>query len=85
MACATKAESRVGEVSALLAVMKSNGVTTLKVGDIELTLAPPAPPHPVEDEKPRFISMEEAEAKEKARRRSIMLAAGSRVVGRAGE
>ncbi len=65
--------------------MKASGVSALKVGDIELTLAPPAAPALPEDEKPRFVSAEEAQAKDRAARRSIMLAAGSRIVSRVGE
>ncbi len=79
------AQSRVAEVRALLEVMKASGVLTLKVGDIELTLAPPAPPALPEDERPRYVSPEEAEEKQKSYRRSMMLASASRIVRRAGE
>ena len=75
--------SRVAEVAALLDLMKVKGVATLKVGDIELTMAQVAASYP-EDEKPRYVSPEEAEQKARDRRRELMLASSGRIVGRVG-
>ncbi len=67
------AESRVQEVIALLDVMKERGVTHLKIGDLELTVAL-APPPPGEDEpKGKVLSSEEQSAEGRKERRRIHL------------
>ncbi len=74
--------SRVEEVAALLDLMKLRGLTTLKVGDIELTMSPPVPDTDAE-KKGRHYAPEEVEAKARAERRRIMLGAAGGIVPRA--
>lgn len=65
--------------------MKERGVATLKVGDIELTLAQAVPERAAEDEPRRQRTDQEiALAKQKEYRR-IALGAGSQIVSRASE
>ncbi len=82
MTVAGKAKSRVDEVSALLALMKASGLTTLKVGDIELTMAHTGP-DPDAEPRGRVLSKDEAEAKGRADRRRIMLGASGGIIHRA--
>ncbi len=77
------AGSRVDEVKALLELMKAQGLTNLKVGDIELTMAPPVPAPGDDEPKGRVYSTEELAAKGRAERRRIMLAASGGIIGRA--
>ncbi len=77
------AGSRIDEIRALLELMKAQGLTNLKVGDIELTMAPPVPPPGDDEPKGRVFSTEEIAAKGRAERRRIMLAASGGIIGRA--
>ena len=80
----SRAKSRLAEVTALLDVMKERGISTLKVGDIELTLTAPTSATPADDEeKPRILSAEERELKARLERRRIMLASSGQIVSRA--
>ncbi len=72
----------VAEVAELLDLMKLRGVTRLKMGDLELTLAPPVPLEDAE-KKGRHYSPEEIENKARAERRRIMLGAAGGIVPRA--
>ena len=89
MVDAKGANSRLSEVRDLLELMKERGVSSLRVGDIELTLAHSAPvPAPVREDdvpRPKLLSSEEREAEANLLRRKITLASGSRIVSRAGE
>lgn len=82
-----RAKSRVEEVEELLSLMKERGVSTLRVGDIELSLAPSVSERTPADDVPltKILSAEERERADIRRRRQVSLGAGPRIVERAGE
>ncbi len=82
MTVAGKAKSRVDEVSALLDLMKARGLTTLKVGDIELTMGQSAPDKDAETTR-RVYSPEEIAKKARDERRRIMLGASGGILHKA--
>ncbi len=77
-----KTKSRVDEVSALLDLMRERGLTTLKVGDIELTMSHSVPEKDAETTR-RVFSPEEIAKKARDERRRIMLGASGGIIHRA--
>ncbi len=71
----------VAEITALLDLMKARGVTHLKMGDLELTMAQTGP-DPDAEPKGTVRTPEEMEARARADRRRIMLGASGGIVGR---
>ncbi len=76
------AASRVEEVEALLKLMKAQGVLSLRVGDIELTMAQAAP-DPDAEPKGRVYSTQEREDMARKARRQLMLGASGGIINRA--
>ncbi len=76
--------SRLAEVEQLLELMAKRGVSHLKVGDLELTLAQSAPPQD-EQVSRRVYSPEELRKKAQDEYKRIALGSGGRVVPRASE
>ncbi len=72
----------VAEVAELLDLMKARGVSHLKMGDLELTMAQAAP-DPDAEKKGRIYSKDEIEQKARADRRRVMLGASGGIIGRA--
>jgi hypothetical protein len=79
----TRGKSRLDEVNALLALMKAQGITNLKVGDIELTLAPSGPVVPPDDEAGPKPNPELAARRLREEYRRVALGASGRIVQRA--
>ncbi len=82
MPVAGKPKSRVEEVKALLELMKAQGVHTLKIGDIELTMGQSVP-DPDAEPKGRVYSNDERAAMERKERRRVMLGASGGIIHRA--
>ncbi len=66
----------------MLDLMKARGLTTLKVGDIELTMAQNGP-DPEEEPKRRVYSPEEQAKRARDERRRIILGASGGIIHRA--